>query len=287
MPSKLDRFCAAWQRMPAYACPVCGQTMKLIGMSLTCGKGHSFNVNKKGCVNFLTRKSESFYNEELFAARRRVFLSGCYLPVVKDMDDLLSEGTRCILDAGCGEGWYLNEILGRHPESCGAGIDLSKDAILQATDQPCDALWTVGDLRRLPFVSGTFDAVLNVLTPAAYHEFARVLSPSGVLIKVYPGREYLRQLREARGLPLYEEGDVAAHLSASAVIERTIHVAACQPVTEALWADAVSMSPINQDLTAQEKEEIARHPAKEITIDLWVTRCRLPEQQRSEQIDQT
>jgi len=58
----------------------------------------------------------------------------------------------------------------------------------------------VGDLRRLPFADGTFSAVLDVMTPANYDEFRRVLSPDGMLVKVYPGQDYLREIRAARGM---------------------------------------------------------------------------------------
>jgi len=39
------------------------------------------------------------------------------------------------------------------------------------------------------------DARTDVLTPANYDEFRRVLSPDGMLVKVYPGQDYLREIR--------------------------------------------------------------------------------------------
>jgi len=80
----------------------------------------------------------------LFVARRaRVRRRGGYQPVADAIDALLERSTRC-----CRKGWYLNALLTRRTDSIGAGIDISRDAILQATNQPCQAVWCVGDLRQ-------------------------------------------------------------------------------------------------------------------------------------------
>lgn len=41
------------------------------------------------------------------------------------------------------------------------------------------------------------DAVLDAFTPAHYAEFARVLKPGGLLVKVVPGANHLKELRHA------------------------------------------------------------------------------------------
>ena len=153
-------------------------------------------------------------------------------------------------------------------------MDISRDAIFQATNHPCTALWCVADLRRLPFRDGAFTAVLDVLTPASYDAFRRVLAPDGLLIKVYPGRDYLCELRESRGMPRYEEGQVEAYLREKTQVLQTEHVHHAYEVTPELWRDFVWMTPLNQDLSAEEKDALAARPAAHVTIDLYIAACR-------------
>lgn len=273
--SKREKLYQAAQRMDNLICPVCRQPLRRVGDNFACEARHSVNVNRKGMLNFLSMPVDSCYDAALFAARRRVFEAGCYRPVADAIDALLPEKPQRILDAGCGDGWYLNALLERHADWCGAGIDISRDAIAQATDQPCTALWCVGDLRRLPFADGSFTAVLDVLTPANYDEFRRVLSPDGVLVKVYPGSEYLRELREARGMSAYAEGQVEAYLQEKTVQLEQKRVTVAHPVDAALWRDFVWMTPLNQDLNDAEKEALASRPADTVTVDLHVAVCRL------------
>jgi 23S rRNA (guanine745-N1)-methyltransferase len=169
----------------------------------------------------------------------------------------------------------LNALLTRHEGWCGAGVDISRDAIFQATNLPCTALWVVGDLRRLPFRDGSFTAVLDVLTPANYDEFRRVLAPDGLLIKVYPGSGYLKELRAARGMAPYEEGQVDAYLREKAHLVDERRVTVTHNVSDELWRDFVWMTPLMQDLSAEEKNKIAANNAGTVTVDLHVAACRL------------
>ncbi|MBQ3156824.1 MAG: methyltransferase domain-containing protein [Clostridia bacterium] len=275
MLSKREKLFLAAEALGCLACPTCGAALTRTGDDFACGHRHRINVNRKGCLNVLSAQVDSCYDADLFAARGRVFDAGCYNAVADAIESLLPEGSHRLLDAGCGDGWYLNALLARHADWCGAGIDISRDAILQATNHPCTALWCVGDLRRLPFGDDSFTAVLDVLTPANYEEFRRVLAPGGLLIKVYPGSGYLQELRDARRLPPYEEGQVDAYLREKAVVTGEQHVLVQHPVTPALWRDFVWMTPLMQDLSAEEKNAIAQRPARTVTIDLHVAACRV------------
>ena len=256
--SKRDKLFLAAEKLGCLACPVCGAALVRNGDDFACEKRHRVNINRKGCLNVLSSQVDSCYDADLFAARRRVFDAGCYDEVVRAIEGLLSAGTQRILDAGCGDGWYLNALMNRHEDWCGAG-----------------ALWVVGDLRRLPFADGSFTAVLDVLTPANYDEFRRVLSPDGLLIKVYPGSGYLQELRAARSLPPYEEGQVDAYLREKAAIMGETRVTVTHPVSDELWRDFVWMTPLMQDLSAEEKNAVAAKNAGSVTIDLHVAACRL------------
>lgn len=282
MLSKRDKLFLAAESLPLI-CPTCRQRLSRAGDGLVCPHGHHLNVNRKGCLNVLSQQVDSCYDADLFAARRRIFDAGLYRPVAEAIADLLPTGPQCLLDAGCGDGWYLNALLATHPGWTGAGVDISRDAILQATDLPCTALWCVADLRRLPFADGAFTAVLDVLTPANYVEFRRVLAPDGLLVKVYPGSGYLKELRAARGMPAYEEGQVDAYLREKAVIAGERRVTVTHAVTQAQWRDFVWMTPLMQDLSAGKKEAIAAAPGKEVTLDLHVAACRIGSEKKEHQ----
>ena len=83
-------------------------------------------MNRRGCVNLLSAQADTFYDAALFAARERVFAAGCYQPVADAIDALLPDAPQKLLDAGCGEGWYLNALLTRRTDSIGAGIDITQ-----------------------------------------------------------------------------------------------------------------------------------------------------------------
>ena len=277
MLSKRDKLFLAADALGSLICPVCRAPLARTGDDLSCPARHRLNVNRKGCLNVLSQQVDSCYDAALFDARRRVFGAGCYEAVIDAIEALLPDEAHRLLDAGCGDGWYLNALLARHERWCGAGVDISRDAIFRATDLPCTALWCVGDLRRLPFADGSFTAVLDVLTPANYDEFRRVLAPQGLLIKVYPGSGYLRELRAARGMATYEEGQVDAYLREKTQVVDERRVTVTHPVSPALWRDFVWMTPLMQDLSAGEKDAIASAPAQTVTIDLHVAACRLKE----------
>lgn len=270
MLSKREKLYQASRRLGGLQCPRCGGTLAQSGVDFLCPAGHRVNVNRKGCLNFLSAPVDSCYDAALFAARRRVFAAGCYDAVVRTIGELLPSGEHRLLDAGCGDGWYLNALLAAHPAWCGAGVDISRDAVAQATDQPCEAVWCVADLRRLPFADGTFTAVLDVLTPASYGEFRRVLTPGGVLVKVYPGTGYLKEIRRARGMAAYAEGQVEDYLRERTRLLAHRRVTASHSVDAALWHDFVWMTPLNQDLSSTEKEALAASCADTVTVDLHV-----------------
>lgn len=275
MLSKREKLYQAAEGLNALRCPVCGGDLMRVGDDFACEKRHRVNVNRKGCLNFLSAPVDSCYDAALFQARRRVFAAGGYQPVAEALEAMLPQGEQRLLDAGCGDGWYLNALLEKHADWQGAGVDISRDAILQATDQPCTAPWCVGDLRKLPFRSGAFTAILDVLTPANYEEFRRVLAPDGLLLKVYPGSGYLREIRAARGMEPYAEGQVEAYLREKAQVVAERRVTVSHRVTPELWRDFVWMTPLNQDLTDEEKEALAQRPAETVTVDLHIAAVRL------------
>ena len=90
--------------------------------------------------------------------------------------------------------------------------------------------------------------MLDVFTPADYAEFARVLRPGGVVIKLAPRSGYLAELRQAAGALLrrkaYDDGDVSryAHAKMRVLAEETITYTL--PVSPEMAADLARMTPM-------------------------------------------
>ena len=270
MLSKKEKLFAAAEALGGLICPVCRQPLSRREDSLVCPNSHCLNVSRRGTLNVLSEARQEDYRSELFEARSRVFAAGFFDKVAEAITSLLPDKDHCLLDAGCGEGWYLNRLLTAHPTWIGTGIDISRDAIRLASNHPCTALWCVADLRKLPFADETFTAVLDILTPAGYEEFSRVLASDGLLIKVYPGSEYLKEIRAARGLPMYAEGEVEAYLKAKTRIVDERRVRQEAAISPELWHDLIRMTPMNRDMTEAELAVLDKIPARSVTVDLHV-----------------
>lgn len=91
------------------------------------------------------------------------------------------------LDAGCGDGRYLEALAAELPERR-AGVDIS-ERILETARARVDADFQQANLEALPFADAEFDLVLSsqviehVLdADRAVGELARVLRPGGTLV---------------------------------------------------------------------------------------------------------
>ena len=128
------------------------------------------------------------------------------LRVIADL--LPRKETERILDAGCGSGW-LSEMLSAQGRSIHA-VDLGLDSIKRASsrikriqnpDYCNNIFFALGDVYRLPYSDGCFDAAVaseiieHIEKPvAAFHELGRVIRKDGTLIVSTPYREEIEQV---------------------------------------------------------------------------------------------
>lgn len=181
-----------------FSCPSCHKSMYVKNGSLLCRNNHCFDIAAKGYVNFLTGRMvhKTKYEKELFISRRNIFQAGFYNTVLKEIERTAEEQIQCggsVLDAGCGEGFYANRLSQRHNVFA---LDNVKEAIQIAAGEKTDVKWMVSDLTNIPLMDNSMDMVLNILSPANYAEFNRVLKPDGILVKVLPGNDYLCEIRK-------------------------------------------------------------------------------------------
>jgi 23S rRNA (guanine745-N1)-methyltransferase len=199
-------------------CPLCKEELIRVGNAFRCGRGHSYDIAREGYVNLLLanqKASASPGDTKEMAASRRAFLSkGYYAPLSDGINFLIGEDIRKsvtlgarILDAGCGEGYYLHRLMQALPHGRnGYGLDISKEAIRLAAKYKGACFLVASIHQPLPFASASLDVVLNVFAPRSPSEFARVLRPGGMLLVVVPAEGHLAALHDALRLPRIDGG---------------------------------------------------------------------------------
>ena len=102
-------------------------------------------------------------------------------------------------------------------------------------------------------LSGAIDADVYRDEPLSRRTTLRIGGPADLLVVAHSYTALAHTL------------DVLAH-------ERVTHTL---PTDDALWRDFVWMTPLNQDLSDEEKNAIAARNGGSVTVDLYVTACRL------------
>lgn len=187
-------------------CPICQSTVRVSETQLTCEKKHAFDIARQGYVNLLTHTTKANYDKDLFLSRNKLITgSDFFTPLHQQLSELIMKfaGSHhvSILDAGTGEGSHLHIIHNRLKEDLSGeivsvGVDIAKEGILNAAKHYESPIWFVADIVNIPFKEKSFHIVLNILSPANYDEFTRVLKHDGMIIKVVPQKNYLKQLRK-------------------------------------------------------------------------------------------
>ena len=165
-----------------------------------CASGHHFDRAKEGYVNLLPggrlKGRPAGDDEAMVRARRVVFDTGLYDPIIDAVAAAVtSVHPTSVLDAGCGEGSYLERATSRSGAS-GWGIDISKWAVRLASRRHREHHYAVASSYALPFADNSFDALINVFSPRDFAEMQRVLAGGGAAVVVTPGPRHLAQLKE-------------------------------------------------------------------------------------------
>ncbi|MEA4816269.1 MAG: methyltransferase domain-containing protein [Lachnospiraceae bacterium] len=251
-----------------FICPICKTKMEIVQTgSFVCEKKHCFDISKKGYVNFLPSQKALLYDKKLFEMRQFIFSQGFYQKILDEIKAIAS-GFKdpFIIDAGCGEGYYSFGLKER--ASCVLGLDISKEAIFLAKASK-NTLYAVSDIASLPLSDGCADIVLNILTPANYAEFSRVLKNDGIIIKIIPCRDYLIQIRNR--LPdinkSYSNKSVIEHFEKHTTVKEKKQISYTLPVDKQELNAFIKMTPMlfGIDVSKTDFSGIS-----EITIDLMI-----------------
>ena len=246
---KLQRFASA----SAFACPICQENLALVEISLKCKNRHSFDLAKFGYVNLAPQiKQSANYDKENFQNRQQILEAGFYQAILEGVSDLLAANpsAKTVLDIGCGEGFYSRKLQESHSDKTFYAFDISKDSVqIAAKSEPNWAVnWFVGDLARLPIKDGSMDILLDIFSPANYGEFRRVLSKDGILIKVIPTKNHLKEIRQKVQDQLtnkdYSNQDIKNHFQEHFTILSSQTASLTKTITVEQLQALLSMTPL-------------------------------------------
>lgn len=266
---KLQRFASA----TAFACPICQENLTLLESSLKCCNRHSFDLAKFGYVNLAPQiKQSANYDKENFQNRQQILEAGFYQAILETISDLLasSKNAKTILDIGCGEGFYSRKLQKRHPDKTFYAFDISKDSVQIAAKSEANwaVNWFVGDLARLPIKDASMDILLDIFSPANYGEFRRVLSKDGILIKVIPTENHLKEIRQKVQDQLtnkeYSNQDIKNHFQNNFTILSSKTASLTKTITADQLQALLSMTPL---LFHIDQSKIDWSQLTEITIE--------------------
>ena len=266
---KLQRFASA----TAFACPICQKNLTLVESSLKCNNRHSFDLAKFGYVNLAPQiKQSANYDKENFQNRQQILEAGFYQAILEGVSDLLeaNPSAKTVLDIGCGEGFYSRKLQETHSDKTFYAFDISKDSVQIAAKSEANwaVNWFVGDLARLPLQDPSMDILLDIFSPANYGEFRRVLSKDGILIKVIPTKNHLKEIRQTVQDQLtkkdYSNQDIKDHFQEHFTILSSQTASLTKTITAEQLQTLLSMTPL---LFHVDQTKIDWSQLTEITIE--------------------
>ena len=185
-------------------CPVrdCHEALDREPQRLFCSRGHAFDIARSGYINLLQpqdrRSKQPGDTASAVRARRRLHESGVTKALLQAIADILpaSQADR-VLDAGCGDGFYL-AALARQIGFDAHGLDISIPAVNAAARTYPECEWIVANADRfIPYQDRDFSIVLSITARMNATEFRRVLRDDGHLLVALPAPDDLIEMRGA------------------------------------------------------------------------------------------
>ena len=193
-----------------FKCPSCDQALILQDdpqpRTYRCNNQHSFDLAREGYLNLLLPQHKRSRNpgdsDEMIRSRQRFLNAGYYEPlsdaIVAAVAKAASGPEQTVLDLGCGEGYYMQQLRMASATASTKlkllGMDISKFAVRLAAKRKMDARLAVDSVYNIPLFENRVDTAISVFSPISIEETARVLKPGGQLIMVGPGAEHLAGL---------------------------------------------------------------------------------------------
>jgi 23S rRNA (guanine745-N1)-methyltransferase len=183
-------------------CPVrdCHLALTREDQRVFCPRGHSFDAARSGYINLLQpqdrRSKDPGDTRAAVASRRRLHDRGVTAPMLESIADFIGASpSDSVLDAGCGDGFYLGSLARRIGFEA-HGLDISTPAVDAAVRRYPECEWLVANADRfVPYSEGSFSLVMSITARMNSGEFRRVLRPGGRLLIALPAPDDLIELR--------------------------------------------------------------------------------------------
>lgn len=267
------------QTFSQLCCPLDSAPLTLSDKTWRCEHGHSFDVAKQGYVNLLPvqnkRSKDPGDSKAMVQARSRFLTDGFYAPLAEALAArVLADPVGALLDAGCGEGYYLRHVLDT-AVSDGADVkavalDISKWAVQAAAKRDPRVSWLVASNSSIPVPDHSIDTLLCVFGFPVEGEFKRVLSDGGRLIMVDPAPRHLHELKQV----IYDDvKDKPANLPVSdawkLVSEQRVTFSVDLPSREVIH-DLLAMTPHLYRASSAGRARAEALTSLTVTVDVWL-----------------
>ncbi len=193
-------------------CPSCASTLGRDNSTFGCEHGHRFDLAKEGYLNLLlaqARKShDPGYSKAMIASRHAFFSRGHYEQLADTIAEIVASyvtpsgsavNAARVLDAGCGEGYYMRRIRNwweqQHLAIDLCGIDISKHGIKLASKRDPQSAYAVASSHDLPLPDTCADVIFTHFSPVFADSFRRVARPNAVVLVGSPGPMHLFGLK--------------------------------------------------------------------------------------------
>lgn len=264
-------------------CPICEKPLNKIqeDKSYKCGSNHSYDIAKQGYTNLLlsNQKKSNHPGESKEMIRiRREFLDKDYYKAVSDELNAVAEkflelNQVKVLDLGCGEGYYLNQMeqyFDGDKDIEYYGLDISKEALKLAAVRNKSVEWLVASSFATPFMDKSFDLLLSVFSPISDEECERLIADNGKFIRVLPNANHLIELREVIYDKLEErrEGKINSKCL-KCVYERNVTYSI--ELEQEDLQKLLQMTPHYWKTSPENKEKVLKLPRLSVSIDMNIS----------------
>ena len=272
--------------LPPLRCPVCSAALNYAvdtEKQLLCHQGHSFDRAKQGYWNLLLpqrkRSKAPGDNEAMVQARHRFLSQGYYQPIASEIQaslmNLLDQNQLpLLLDLGCGEGYYTQQLFhtltSKHQNALCVGLDISKPAILHASKQSKQITWMVATGADIPLQAESVDIATLIFARLLPEPTAQVLKRGGYFIVAWAGPDHLRELREqiyteVRDSDLNPDAQLIALFEP---IETKVVKFQFTLSDQQSMDDLLMMTPHGQRLTHEAREKLLLLPTLTLQADI-------------------
>ena len=192
-----------------FCCPLCGAPLERDDTRWFCPSRHSFDKAAAGYVHLLPanqKHSKDPGDDKAMVAARSAFLEkGYYAPLRDTLCQAVAEYTvnfpdPVVLDSGCGEGYYtaalFQALTAEELTPQAAGVDLSRAALRRAAKRLPQGEFAAASVYHLPIADAQADVLVNIFSPLAAEEFARILRPGGLFCYAVPSARHLWEMKQ-------------------------------------------------------------------------------------------